>query len=226
MNVWENRSTLQNPEKKKLWDEAAARIETITDRLGLEIDEGIKEVVIAFLVNGFPTQQSCEGHLEERFGAIRKINPGIMIGVEEPKIRFVGEGEIKQKFADQFGVTCEGIDREEEGCYEAARAYWNYIAANRIPETAQYQEVRVNNDELLKRFQGIFAEFLQQRPDCVSALTIDKVGPGGLFKVGGSSKAPDEIQEDKMDIFQEEFIKEQKAMKALGEFLKQRFWRN
>jgi len=67
-------------EKKSRWSEALARIERVKDRLGKGIDENAKETVVAFLVNEFPTQQSCEGHLEERFGKMERIDPYITIG--------------------------------------------------------------------------------------------------------------------------------------------------
>ncbi|MDQ2902785.1 MAG: hypothetical protein M3Y81_04435 [Chloroflexota bacterium] len=37
----------------------------ITDRLGCSIDEGILEIVVALNLLGFPTCQSCEGHLDD-----------------------------------------------------------------------------------------------------------------------------------------------------------------
>ncbi len=48
--------------KEIAWEEHKAKVERITDRLGEEIDEGIKETVIALRALGFPTTQSCEGH--------------------------------------------------------------------------------------------------------------------------------------------------------------------
>ena len=39
-------------------------VENIADKLGKKIDGGIKEAVIAFRLNGFRTDGSCEGHLD------------------------------------------------------------------------------------------------------------------------------------------------------------------
>jgi hypothetical protein len=42
------------------------RVDGTTDKLGLHIDDGIKEAVIGFNINDIPTSQSCEGHIQER----------------------------------------------------------------------------------------------------------------------------------------------------------------
>lgn len=51
--------------KQKLWEEKLKHLDLIRDRLGQPIDQGIKETCAAFIVNGLPTTQSCEGHLNE-----------------------------------------------------------------------------------------------------------------------------------------------------------------
>lgn len=48
------------------WEQKRAEVDKITDKLGLGVDEKIKEAVIAFRVHEFPTCQSCEGHLGEK----------------------------------------------------------------------------------------------------------------------------------------------------------------
>lgn len=53
-------------EKQARWDKERSEIEKMTDGLGLSIDGGIKEAVIAHRVHGFETYQSCEGHDDER----------------------------------------------------------------------------------------------------------------------------------------------------------------
>lgn len=41
-----------------------AEVERIVDKLGMPVDEAIKEPVVALLANDFPTSGSCEGHLD------------------------------------------------------------------------------------------------------------------------------------------------------------------
>ena len=54
--------SLEKNEKQKKWQEISSEAEKIADRLGMEIDPGIKETVIALKANDFGTDQSCEGH--------------------------------------------------------------------------------------------------------------------------------------------------------------------
>ncbi len=56
-----------NIEKQTKWNEAVSIAEKITDKLGKKIDSGIKETVVAFLVNGFDTIGSCEGHVDHGY---------------------------------------------------------------------------------------------------------------------------------------------------------------
>ncbi len=54
-----------------IWDEERAKVDEITDNVGLNIDEKIKDAVTAFRIRGFITSQSCEGHIrgDEKYGA-------------------------------------------------------------------------------------------------------------------------------------------------------------
>jgi hypothetical protein len=53
-----------NLEKQTKWNDTLSEVEKITDGLGKKVDSGIKETVVAFLVNGIKTNGSCEGHLD------------------------------------------------------------------------------------------------------------------------------------------------------------------
>lgn len=47
------------------WEEAESFARHITDGMGCTIDEGILKTVVALNLLGFPTCQSCEGHLDD-----------------------------------------------------------------------------------------------------------------------------------------------------------------
>lgn len=74
-------------EKEITWEQKRAEVDKITDRLGLGIDEKIKETVTAFRVHEFSTSQSCEGHIHERKkeGQEEKIFPWVEIYAPEPE---------------------------------------------------------------------------------------------------------------------------------------------
>lgn len=52
-------------DKQKYWDKIAKKFRSETDGLGMEIDKGIFDTVVALNILGFNTYQSCEGHLGE-----------------------------------------------------------------------------------------------------------------------------------------------------------------
>lgn len=72
-----------DPDKEARIKDMERRTGGTTDKLGLHIDEGIKEAVIGFNINDIPTSQSCEGHFhEKREGA---SYPWIEVYAPEPK---------------------------------------------------------------------------------------------------------------------------------------------
>lgn len=50
---------------KRIYEDVAREVESLKDDLGLPIDDGIKKIVIALRLWGFPTDASCEGHLSD-----------------------------------------------------------------------------------------------------------------------------------------------------------------
>src|SRR5260221_6862287 len=56
-------------EKPQQWRDLTVRISGIADKLGMPIDAGIRETVIALNALGFTTRQSCESHLDHGTGA-------------------------------------------------------------------------------------------------------------------------------------------------------------
>ncbi len=50
--------------RRKLWEETAADVETITDGIGKRIDRNIRETVIGLNVLDINTDGSCEGHID------------------------------------------------------------------------------------------------------------------------------------------------------------------
>ena len=210
-----------NPEKTTRWEDAMAQVEQAKDRLGKGIDENIKETVAAFLVNDFPTRGSCEGHLEERFGKIRKIGPYIDVAVAEPKERFVGESEIRTSIVGQFNILSGNITQNDD----AGKAYWGYISAHHIQETSEYQEARKKNEKLKKRAEALIGEFYsRQSSGAVHELRIRDVGPSGLFKIEGAQGFVREVLEKDQEQYRERLLSEQAGMKALTEFLKNKFF--
>ena len=74
----------EKSEKEIAWEQGRTEVDKLADKLGLGIDEKIKEAVVAFRIHGFSTSQSCEGHVgeEEKHGA---SFPWIQIYTQEPE---------------------------------------------------------------------------------------------------------------------------------------------
>ena len=70
----------QSP-KEETWEKARQEVETDADGAGRGIDDGIKEAVVAMRVNGFETEQSCEGGEHDKHG---QPYPWIRFGTPEP----------------------------------------------------------------------------------------------------------------------------------------------
>ncbi|OIO32937.1 MAG: hypothetical protein COZ49_03520 [Candidatus Yonathbacteria bacterium CG_4_10_14_3_um_filter_47_65] len=90
-------------EKEIAWDKKLVEIDELADRLGLGVDEKIKEPVAAFLINEFTTSSSCEGHVEEegRHGA---LFPWVEIYASEPEGWKEATGEKKEEIEQAWTV--------------------------------------------------------------------------------------------------------------------------
>jgi hypothetical protein len=53
---------------ERRWAAIEQTVSRITDGLGMPIDPGIKETVVALMAHGFLTRQSCEGHPDSGHG--------------------------------------------------------------------------------------------------------------------------------------------------------------
>ena len=93
------------------WENNRAEVDKITDRLGLGIDEKIKESVAAFRVHEFTTSQSCEGHTgeEEKHGA---SFPWVEVYAPEPKGWREAKGEKKKELDREW--TIKNLEQQQK----------------------------------------------------------------------------------------------------------------
>ncbi len=61
--------------KMKRWEQISQRFKITTDKLGMPIDKGIIETVIALNALGFKTKMSCEGHIGKSGKLLKKGLP-------------------------------------------------------------------------------------------------------------------------------------------------------
>lgn len=208
-------------EKQAAWDKVAEQVDKITDKLGKPIDPEIKEAVTAFIVNKFPTYDSCEGHIEKHSDKIIILRPRVSVGYDEPHQRFVNESEIRNRIASQFGISPDKLEENES----AQRAYWDCIQKHDVIETPEYLEIRAKNRELEKLISDIIQAFYKDREAQESIrLSIERIGPAGHFSVITGKELSEEIEESDLKKFQEELQQAQEEMRTFTQFLKERFF--
>jgi hypothetical protein len=92
------------------WKSNRAEVDKITDRLGLGVDEKIKESVAAFRIHKFTPSQSCEGHAreEEKHGT---SFPWVEIYAPEPKGWREAKGEKKKELDSEW--TIKNLEQQQ-----------------------------------------------------------------------------------------------------------------
>lgn len=87
------------------WSQVAQQLASVTDSLGMPIDEGIRETVIALNALGIHTIASCEGHLDRGIAAP-------WVDIAAPNVRELEKAAfLKQRAVEQArlaGVPPEG----------------------------------------------------------------------------------------------------------------------
>ena len=158
-NIYQsNQSEAIEPEKseKELrWEKTRREVDEIGDRLGFGIDQGIKETVTAFMVNGFPLSGSCEGHADRALPV-----PWIEIKApNEPDERFIGQNEVFIKVAKKYSLTLEQVKTgENDDVYLEARYEFGENG-----ETEEYKRWDKENKKLQTIIQELLEEFYKER---------------------------------------------------------------
>jgi hypothetical protein len=140
--------SLTREQKEQRWQEMAARVDKITDTLGMPVDEGIKETVIVLNLLGFPTVQSCEGHAERGVcGPWVDMRPKGTEALAQKRSqaidRLIKARQQKQPEEESVEQILKEVD-------EAAREPMTHLAENLIARlTAFYQEHQTPYDCIL-----------------------------------------------------------------------------
>jgi hypothetical protein len=109
------------------WDEAATKVDKLADKLGLGVDAGIRDTVIALWVLGFNTRQSCEGHLDSGVATpwvdVETAKPvSVLIEEEQTLLRRMMEGDpTKSDPADNERLHAIRAERHQLWLPEVAR---------------------------------------------------------------------------------------------------------
>ncbi|MGM0439155.1 MAG: hypothetical protein ACQEP3_01820 [Patescibacteria group bacterium] len=212
-------------EKQQKWEEEKRKVEKLEDKLGLEVDEPIKETVVALNVNELPTRQSCGGHLKRG-----ESYPWVMISAsDKPKNKFIDEEKI-------FKSIAQG----EQFSYKEIKDPWNYTewgsdqfeklmklrtkAIRKAEErgvTEEYQKWKEENRKIGKKLEDLLTEFYEEAEREGAVLKIEDVGDmaGRLYSIT-EDEWDDLSDEDKKSVLKER----REEMKKFTEFLKDKFF--
>lgn len=175
MDAFLESEPLQQSDHEKAWGEMSKEIDNTGDKLGMPIDENVKEAVIALNLLGIPTTASCEGHIDHGRSA-----PWVEIASpNEPDQRFQGQQDIYNRVAQEYGIILEDVRRANP--FEA----WSqaFLEASKHAETDEYRNWRESNRKLVAKTQGLLDEFYKGKETQSSTqLTID-TETGDPFRV-------------------------------------------
>ncbi len=216
----ENPEVQKYRERQATWDRALVQLEEVEDALGRPVDEGIRDAIVAFEVNGFHSNSSCEGHVREQFGYTAKLCPYVSVGFNPPEERFVNQKEIQKRVMDKYGIGPDEFYMHNE----AFDDYWAHIQDEGYRETEEYAQITQQNLELWAKLLAILSEFYEGRPhNEETVLILAPVHPFTRVTTrNGDVKKPQ--GEDEIAACQVELEKEQVEMKAFTEFMKKRFF--
>lgn len=211
-------------EKQEIWKSTADKVEDLADTYGVGIEEGIKEAVIAFNVNGLPTEQSCEGHDFSFQSGVHTPWPWIRVcAPDKPVEKVVGENLVYEEVAKRENVDLEKLKRgwPEELYNEVRRRLINN------EETEEYKKWSDQNRLLYNKAISFLNEFYQNRkvPPDIEIIADDDAGP---FEVRSRDDRTLKIinrqltEEDKLDLMRLLPLR-QKEMMEFTEFLKQHY---
>ena len=133
-----------NPERQIRWNTISAQVEQITDKLGKPVDGGIKEAVVAFMVNDLTTESSCEGHLDWGYPY-----PSVFINhsLKSPEFR-------EKVLALTTEVTAKGYEGIQNIPKEDAELYSRFVELRSEYEGYE-KEVEAKIHTLLKEFYSV-----------------------------------------------------------------------
>lgn len=195
--------TLEN--RLSNWSTMRTYIDTIGDRLGMGIDEGVKDTIVALNLNGIETSQSCEGHLDRAIAA-----PWIDISVKQTSELTIlhSQADLALNRAEQREL--EGADEKELDSL--------YSEYHRLSKEAGKAQI-----ELVKKASALLSEFYAERKVTYDQmLVIQLQGRGGRIQPNGTP-----VQEIRDEAERTENLRlYQQEMAQFTEFLKKKYLGN
>lgn len=164
--------------ERATWEEGCEAVQSFTDQLGMLVDEGIFETVVALNLAGITTFQSCEGHLDH--------------GAPYPWVTVIDE-EQERLFNRRWLAVCQLEEQAKEAGTQ--EAYDRYLAAD-----VQLRLVIARSEQespLYRRLTSLLDTFYQHSvtPD-PSRLVVRRFKSSGRYRIEpGFAEALESIPE-------------------------------
>lgn len=197
--------TQDRQQKEVNWQAMSDQINGIGDKLGMGIDEGIKEPVIALNLLGVNTGGSCEGHMP----IPGHNSPYPYIDVEAKETN-----ELDKKERGASKILNEKLTEKADPAL---------IEKLSIEHLGLLTELRRANLAETEKVINLLAQFYATRNTPFSTLLIAKVEGAGNCRIkpqGGDLQDLEESPEKK----QEKLHEYQEEMKAFSSFLKSKYF--
>ena len=160
--------------KQRLWDETLQSLDLVADKLGKPIESGIKETCAALMVNGLPTTQSCEGHLDDHGRPYAWVDIGPQyqdFGTDLNKKKdFVSEARtVAIEKADELTKARFQINEVDFGVGEFS-LYWDKMFEESLnPTCHQYEEeIQIEEKKLaeiyIQKLNKLFEKYIPLNP--------------------------------------------------------------
>ena len=107
----QKQNDLIKSEQGIMWEKIRAEVDKITDALGRGIDDKIKETVTAFRIHEFTTNQSCEGHIDDKEMDETPF-PWVEINIPEPEGWKEATGKKKEEIEQEW--TIENLEQQRK----------------------------------------------------------------------------------------------------------------
>lgn len=210
-------------EKESQIKDVEKEVDEIADADGKPIDDGIKPAVVGLKLLEFPTNASCEGHIEQDEGI---PVPWLEIQAENrPKERFIGENAAFEKVAKKYNLTIEETKKSK-----IPDAYWEAMReCSRNEETEEYKQWNKENKVLMKKVKSLLGEFYKDRKvEPNVKLEIKEMVRGFRIHNGGEDYVPIVAERKKLSAEEKEALstrltKYRAEMNDFAKFLKDKF---
>lgn len=213
----------EKSEKEITWEKTRKEIDEIGDKLGLGIDEGIKETVTAFKVHDFSTSSSCEGHIDRGIPI-----PYVEVSApNEPEERFIGQNEAFERVAKKYNLPAEEVKSAKHD-----NAYWEAMKeCSKNRETEEYKKWDEENKKFQANAQKLLEEFYEGRKvETDIELKAETIVGGFRVHNGGEDyndliENPEKVSEERKQERTKKLTMYKKEMDDFTRFLKNKFFK-